>query len=190
MTTPWTEESLFGQAAKMRCREASREAFFRLGRAKSEDEKVKATIDFVVAHQRMWLELYDRDRRASDIIDLIDSETPLDREARRLIVERLQELLFQEPKGRRRGEDPVTGLYRSAHADMMKEYLRAWAGLSAERAEEEVANHFGEKLETLRTRKRRAKRAMRLWLKSLAPSPVAAGCEKLLAVLLRRNRPA
>jgi hypothetical protein len=183
--TPKSLKSLFGLAAMRRCDAVAREAFYRLENAKSKDEKVKAVIDYVVAFQRMSVELYDRDQQARDIIELIDSETPLDREGRREIAERLQELLFPKPAGSRRGQPIADVLYQSALADMMKEYLRAWAGLSAERAEEEVANHLGDKLETLRTRKRRAKRAMRLWLKS---APAAA--EVLVKALLRRNRPA
>jgi hypothetical protein len=196
----WSQESLFGLAAMRRCDAAASEAFERLQKAKSKDEKVKAVIDYVLAHQRMTAELYDRDQRARDIIDLIDSETPLDREERRRIAERLQELLFSKPaappcRWRHIGDD----LYQSARADMMKEYLRVWAGLSAERAEEEVANHLGINIDTLIQRKKRAKRATQKLLRSVPP-PVGEEAQlkaQLLkkivdvsvATLLRHNRP-
>jgi hypothetical protein len=172
----WSQESLFGLAAMKRCDAAASEAFKRLQKAKSKDEKVKAVIDYVTAHRRMSEELNDRDRQAKDIIDLIDSETPLDREERRRIAERLQELLFLKPVVSCRWQDIADDLYQSTHADMMKQYLRVWAGLSAGRAEEEVADHLGIEVGTLKTAKLRAKRAMRKLLGSV-PSPVGEGAQ-------------
>jgi hypothetical protein len=56
--------------------------------------------DLVLALQRLFGELSDRDRRANEIVDLIDSETPLDGEDRCQMANELRELFFPKPKNR------------------------------------------------------------------------------------------
>jgi hypothetical protein len=153
----WTQKSVLGHAAIKRYIAASREAWERLTKAKSKSEKVKAIIDFVVAAHQMSMP--DRDQRAKEIIDLIDSEIPLDREGRREISENLRLLLFPKPIDRRR-QYCADLSDQAAHADMMKDFVREGADLSATEAEQEVARYFGIDVETLKKRKLRAKRAV------------------------------
>jgi hypothetical protein len=154
----WTPESLFGQAA---CQHyiaesaSAGEAFLkRLKKAKSKDEKVKATIDFFVGEHRRRLESYGRDQQAKEIVDLIDSESPLDREGRREISEKLRQLLSLPLQySRDLSYEPI-----QPDPVHMKDFLQTWAGLTASEAEGEVASHLGVEAETLKKQKQRAMR--------------------------------
>jgi hypothetical protein len=152
----WTQKSVLKHAAIKRYIAATREIGESLEKAKSKSEKINATIDFVVAAHRMRDELFNRDQRAKEIIDLIDSEIPLDREGRREVGEDLRLLLFPKPINQRR-QHRADLSYQLADADMMKHCLRGWAGLSATEAEQEVAKLLGIKVEALQKRKVRAR---------------------------------
>jgi hypothetical protein len=169
MTAPHT---VLEDAIIRRYLEASRGARERLRKAKSKSEKVKATIAFVAARYRMEEELNDGEQRAREIIDLIDSEKPLDRESRRMIGKELRRLFFPEPidhhirDSASGSADDAVGMIEAAagispdqkHEDVLKGYLQSWAGLTATTAEEEVARYFGIKVEALKQREKRAGR--------------------------------
>jgi hypothetical protein len=132
------------------------EAYERVQKAKSRNEKVKATIDYALTLKKSEVELNDPGRRAKAMIDLIDSGTPLHREERRYTSGELRRLFSPEPIKKRR---PGLAHWQESHdADFIKYHLRKICDLTALEAEQEVADYLNISVETLRTRKKRAKK--------------------------------
>jgi hypothetical protein len=143
------------RATLKRWTSAHAEAYERVQKAKSRGEKVKATINYALALKKSEVELNDLGRIAKAMTDLIDSGTPLHREERRYISRVLRQLCSPEPTDQqRRGR---ANWHESDDAYFIKHYLRKICGLTALKAEQEVADYLGISLDTLRTRKRRAK---------------------------------
>jgi hypothetical protein len=139
---------------------ARKEAWGRLKRATSKSEKARAAIDYVVAVQKIGEVAGDREQAAKDIFALLDSDTPLDDPEDRRDLRRQLQLLFLAPTSPRRQRFADLS-HDLGFADVLKNFVRAQAGLSALEAEQEVAEYLGTNVETLRKRKVRARQEMR-----------------------------